>query len=36
MIYISERGVEQCVALQNLKSEEILKRVQELATSKPQ
>ncbi|XP_034187461.1 NADH dehydrogenase (ubiquinone) B8 subunit [Osmia lignaria lignaria] len=31
-----ERGVEQCIALQNLKSEEILKRVQELAASTPQ
>ncbi|XP_076667690.1 NADH dehydrogenase (ubiquinone) B8 subunit [Andrena cerasifolii] len=30
-----EYGVEHCVALQNLKSEEILKRVKELATNKP-
>ncbi|KZC15151.1 PREDICTED: NADH dehydrogenase [ubiquinone] 1 alpha subcomplex subunit 2 [Dufourea novaeangliae] len=30
-----EYGVEHCVSLQNLKSEEILKRIVELASSKP-
>ncbi|XP_076164485.1 NADH dehydrogenase (ubiquinone) B8 subunit [Ptiloglossa arizonensis] len=30
-----EKGVEQCVSLQNLKSEEVLKQIKELAANKP-
>ncbi|KAM0735920.1 hypothetical protein ACS0PU_009883 [Formica fusca] len=32
--YVTEYGVERCVPLSNLKSEEVLGRVQELASQK--